>query len=53
LKGLNVKAFQDKPGGGPSKRFANYGAGAKGAAPPEKKDWNKGTKTNVTGELED
>lgn len=48
---LNVRAFQDKAGGGASKRYANYGAGGKGgpAAPADKKDWNKGTKTNVTG----
>jgi hypothetical protein len=46
LKGVNVKAFQEKPGGGVSKRYANYG-------PKQAKDWNKGTRPNVTVEEED
>ena len=48
LKTINVKAFQDKPGGGVSKRYANYGPGKQG-----QKDWNKGEKKNVAEEEED
>lgn len=50
IKTLNVKTFQDKPGGGVSKRFANYGPGKSGGA---QKDWNKGTKQSTNNDDED
>lgn len=51
---MNVRAFQDKAGGGASKRYANYGAtGKSGPSGGDKKDWNKGTKTNMTALEED
>ena len=45
-----MKTFQDKPGGGVSKRFANYGPGKTVAA---QKDWNKGAKPNTTNDEEE
>ena len=48
IKTINVKAFQDKPGGGVSKRYANYGPGKQG-----QKDWNKGEKKNVAEDEEE
>lgn len=46
IKTINVKAFQDKPGGGVSKRYTNYSG-------QNKKDWNKGERKNVAEEEED